>query len=303
MLAAGLFDVFAIPLAWFYSITNHYILSITAMALIVMLITAPLVLKSTKGMLEMQRLAPEMKRLQNEHRGDRQKLNEEMMKLYQEHKVNPLASCFPLLLQMPVFIVMFKVLHGLTRSVTCTAGSTLEACKGIAAGVKVFNPEYVSTSTELYRSLVGKNEMLSWGLDLSKTPINMMNESFGKGVIYALIVVVLGALYFIQQKMVAARAAAAPNMSETQQKIMQYLPVVFAVFLIFYLTGLVIYYMAQAIFRIALQAYITRRFYRGEESLGRQAQAAGDRAREIAKKDGKETGGGLFAQAKREMAA
>ena len=302
MLASGLFDVFATPLAWFYSITNDYILSITAMALIVMLITAPLVLKSTKGMLEMQKLAPEMKRLQNEHRGDRQKLNEEMMKLYQDHKVNPLASCFPLLLQMPVFIIMFKVLHGLTRSATCVQGTTLEACKGIATGAKVFNPEYVSSSSKLYQSLLGKNEMLAWGLDLSKTPIHMIGESFGKGLIYALIVVVLGALYFLQQKMVAARAAAAPNMSETQQKIMQYLPVVFAVFLVFYLTGLVIYYMAQAIFRIALQAYITRRFYRGEDSLGRQAQAAGDRAREIAKKDGN-GGGGLFAQAKREMSA
>jgi YidC/Oxa1 family membrane protein insertase len=303
MFAAGLFDVFATPLAWFYGITNDYILSITAMALIVMLITAPLVLKSTKGMLEMQKLAPQMKRLQNEHRGDRQKLNEEMMKLYQEHKVNPLASCFPLLLQMPVFIIMFKVLHGLTRSVTCTAENTaLDACRGVAAGAKVFNPDYVSTSSELFKSLKGKTEMLAWGLDLSKTPLHMMSESFGKGLIYALIVVVLGALYFIQQKMVAARAAAAPNMSETQQKIMQYLPVVFAVFLVFYLTGLVIYYMAQAIFRIALQAYITRRFYRGEHSLGRQAQAAGDQAREIAKKDGN-GGGGLFAQAKREMSA
>ena len=85
-----------------------------------MLITAPLVLKSTKGMLEMQKLQPEMKKLQNQYRGDRQKLNEEMMKLYQEHKVNPLASCFPLLLQMPVFIIMFRVLHGLTTTVTCT---------------------------------------------------------------------------------------------------------------------------------------------------------------------------------------
>jgi YidC/Oxa1 family membrane protein insertase len=80
---------------------------------------------------------------------------------------------------------------------------------------------------------------------------------------------------------------------------MQYLPVVFAVFLVFYLTGLVIYYMAQAIFRIGLQYYITHRFYKGEHSLGRQAQAAGERAREIAKKDG--GGGGLFAQAKRQM--
>ena len=65
-------------------------------------------------MLEMQRLAPEMRKLQQQHRNDRQKLNEEMMKLYQEHKVNPMASCLPLLAQMPVFIIMFRVLHGLT---------------------------------------------------------------------------------------------------------------------------------------------------------------------------------------------
>jgi YidC/Oxa1 family membrane protein insertase len=57
--------------------------------------------------------------------------------------------------------------------------------------------------------------------------------------------------------------------------------------------------MAQAIFRIGLQYYITHRFYKGEHSLGRQAQAAGERAREIAKKDG--GGGGLFAQAKRQL--
>ena len=59
--------------------------------------------------------------------------------------------------------------------------------------------------------------------------------------------------------------------------------------------------MAQAIFRIGLQYYITHRFYKGEHSLGQQAQAAGERAREIAKKDG--GGGGLFAQAKRELNA
>ncbi|MEO5898914.1 MAG: hypothetical protein ABIR68_02140, partial [Ilumatobacteraceae bacterium] len=127
---------------------------------------------------------------------------------------------------------------------------------------------------------------------------------FGKGLIYALLVVALGALYFLQQKMVAARATVAPTMSPTQQKLMQYLPVVFAFFLFFYLTGLVIYYMAQAIFRIALQAYITRKFYRGEHSLGRLAIAAGNEAREISKQDkGAGGGGGMFAQAKRDLAA
>ena len=282
---AGLFEPPAALLAWFYSFTHNYIIAISMIALVIMIITAPLVLKSTKGMLEMQKLQPEMRKLQQEHRGDRQKLNEEMMKLYQQHKVNPMASCFPLLLQMPVFIIMYRVLRGLSHG-------------GEATG---FTPQYISTSSKLYQSLVGKHEMLAWGLDLAKRPSQVITQSFGKGIVYALIVVALGVLYYVQQKMVAARAQVAPNMSETQAKLMQYLPVVFAVFLVFYLTGLVIYYMAQAIFRIGLQYYITHRFYKGEHSLGRQAQAAGERAREIAKKDG--GGGGPVRPGQAELSA
>ena len=284
MIALDLFKYPAALLAWFYSFTHNYIIAISMIALVVMLITAPLVLKSTKGMLEMQKLQPEMKKLQNEYRNDRQKLNEEMMKLYQEHKVNPLASCLPLLLQMPVFIIMFKVLHGVTD-------------KG-ADGT--FSPKFVSKSSELYQSLVGKKEMLSFGLDLSERPYHVIADSFGKGLVYALLVVALGALYYIQQRMVASRAAVSPSVSPTQQKLMQYLPVVFAVFLVFYLTALVIYYMAQAVFRIGLNYYITHRFYKHEDSLGRQAQRAGEHAREIAKAEG--GAGGFFAQAKRDLA-
>jgi YidC/Oxa1 family membrane protein insertase len=125
----------------YYSFTHNYALAIGLVALTVMILVTPLTLKSTKGMLEMQRLQPEMKRLQAQHRGDRMKLNEEMMKLYQEHKVNPLASCLPLLLQMPVFFIMYRVLHGLSN-----LGSD-----------GTFNPSYISKTTELYKSLDNKN--------------------------------------------------------------------------------------------------------------------------------------------------
>ena len=132
--------------------------------------------------------------------------------------------------------------------------------------------------------------MLSWGLDLAKRPSQVLTDSFGTGLLHALMVVALrGAVLPAAEDGCRSCVRLAPNMSETQAKMMQYLPVVFACFLVFYLTGLVIYYMAQAIFRIGLQYYITHRFYKGEHSLGRQAQAAGERAREIAKKDG---GGG-----------
>src|ERR671910_3286851 len=114
MIAVGLFEIPAGLLSWFYGLTHNYALAIALIAVVVMVITAPLTLKSTKGMLEMQRLAPEMRRLQAQYRNDRQKLNEEMMKLYQEHKVNPMASCLPLVAQMPVFIIMFRILTGMT---------------------------------------------------------------------------------------------------------------------------------------------------------------------------------------------
>jgi YidC/Oxa1 family membrane protein insertase len=298
--------VFEIPaslLAWLYSLVSNYAIAIALIAVVVMVIITPLTLKSTKGMLEMQRLAPDMRRLQQQYRNDRQKLNEEMMKLYQEHKVNPMSSCLPLLAQMPVFIIMFRVLHGLTYK---PSGASNVIANGVLAAANQqthdslgFVPRYISHDTDLYQSLFGKFEMKSFGIDLAISPAEALSRGFTTGLIYAVLVVVLGGLYFLQQRMVAARAAVSPTMSPRQQKLMQYLPVAFAFFQIFFLTGLVIYYAAQAVLRIGQQAYITRRFYGHEEALGRQAQRAGEQARELAKEDG--GGGGIFAQARRDL--
>ena len=259
------------PFAWlidtFYGWTHNYAIAIALVALAIMIIIAPLTMKSTKGMLEMQRLQPEMKKLQNQYKSDRQQLNQEMMKLYQEHKVNPLASCLPLMAQMPVFIIMFRVLHGLTRM--GTDGT--------------FNPDYISKSSDLFKALDGSKEMLSFGLDLHLSPSEAMQADFVSGLPYAFLIIALGGLFFIQQRMVASRTAS-PTMSAGQAKVMQYLPVAFALFQVFLPTALVVYYMVQAIFRILQQGYITRRFY-GEDGLGKQAQAASAKAREIGKND------------------
>ena len=308
-----MFEIPAWLLAWFYGLTSSYAGSIALIAVVVMLIITPLTLKSTKGMLEMQRLSPEMRKLQQQYRNDRQKLNEEMMKLYQEHKVNPLASCLPLLAQMPVFIIMFRVLHGLTYK---PVGEAVPIGKAIYAGAGQtppqelgFVPRYIAHSSDLYISLFGKFEMKSLGLDLAKSPIQALGDNFATGLVYALLVVLLAVLYFVQQRMVAARAAVSPTMSPQQQKLMQYLPVAFAVFQVFFVTGLIVYYMAQAVLRIGQQAYITRRFYGHDEALGRQAQRAGNEARELAKTDpgngdgDKKGGGGFFASLRQQTTA
>jgi YidC/Oxa1 family membrane protein insertase len=204
--------------------------------------------------------------------------------------------------QMPVFIVMFRILHGMTYEPTggnrVVAEAVLRAggAEGEAIG---FLPRYLSTGSALYQSLVRQDHMTAFGLDLSVAPAEMLGSNFGRGLVYAALVAFLGLLYFFQQRMVAARAAVSPTMSPAQQKLMQYLPVAFAVFQVFFLLGLVVYYIVQSILRILQQFYITKRFYGHDESLGRQAQAASERARELAKQDG---GGGPLAQARRGVA-
>ena len=298
-----MFEIPASLLSWFFGFTNSYIISIALMAIIVMAITTPLTLKSTKGMLEMQRIAPEMRRLQNEYRNDRTKLNEEMMKLYQEHKVNPMASCLPLVAQMPVFIVMFRVLRGLTYQprgqAEAIADATFRAI-GIADPTPGFIPRYLSHDSAIYQDLYDKLKIPELGLDLGQSPFEAITNNPGTGIVYALLVVLLGGLYFGQQRMVAARAAVSPTMSPTQQKLMQYLPVAFAVFQIFFLTALVFYYIFQTLLRILQQYYITKKFYGDDESLGRQAQRASEMAREDAKKNG-DSGGGMLSQMKKEL--
>jgi YidC/Oxa1 family membrane protein insertase len=259
------------PFAWlidtFYGWTHNYVFAISLVALAIMILIAPLTMKSTKGMLEMQRLQPEMKRLQQQYKGDRQMLNQEMMKLYSDHKVNPLASCLPLLAQMPVFIIMFQVLTGLTRM----------------GKDGTFDPDYISKTSDLYRALDPESKMMSFGLDLHLSPSEAMQDGLVFGIPYALLIIALGGLFFVQQRMVASRTSS-PTMSPTQAKVMQYLPVAFAVFQVFLPTALVVYYMVQAVFRILQQAYITRRFY-GEDGLGKLAQEASAKARELGKDD------------------
>src|ERR671917_1668377 len=95
----GFFELFSTALAGFYALIPSYGLAIILLTIAVRVVLLPLSIKQVRSMREMQRIQPEIKRLQAKYKGDRQKLNEETMKLYKEHGVNPLAGCLPLLAQ------------------------------------------------------------------------------------------------------------------------------------------------------------------------------------------------------------
>nr|MDQ3725721.1 YidC/Oxa1 family membrane protein insertase [Actinomycetota bacterium] len=86
-------------------------MSIIALTFVTRAVLLPLTYKQLKGMRALQALQPQIKELQEKYKNDRQRMQQEMMRIYKENKVNPLASCFPLLAQIPVFITLFFLLR------------------------------------------------------------------------------------------------------------------------------------------------------------------------------------------------
>src|ERR671921_1759396 len=115
-----LIDAFEGVLLFFHdSVGLGWGTSIIALTIVVRAALLPLTLKQFKSMQALAQHQPEMKRLQEKYKGDRERLNQEMMKFYRENKVNPFASCLPMLAQLPVFLALFYMLRTDLRRDIC----------------------------------------------------------------------------------------------------------------------------------------------------------------------------------------
>jgi len=119
--AGALLQTLGYALSFLYELIPVYGAAIVLLTIAVRLLLLPLTIKQTRSMQAMGRLQPKVKELQRKHKGDRQKLNEEMMKLYREHGANPLGGCLPLLLQLPVFFALYAVLRAATPEIAVPA--------------------------------------------------------------------------------------------------------------------------------------------------------------------------------------
>jgi YidC/Oxa1 family membrane protein insertase len=112
----AIIDVLINILAYFYSWTGNYGLSLILLTLLIKLVTWPLTQKQLESTKKMQALEPERKKLQERFKNDKEKMNQALMELWKENKVNPAAGCVPLLIQFPVLIGMFQMLRDPVRS-------------------------------------------------------------------------------------------------------------------------------------------------------------------------------------------
>jgi YidC/Oxa1 family membrane protein insertase len=267
----ALLDGLGAVLAFFYEYVPNYGVAIILLTLSIRVLLLPLAFKQIHSMSAMQALQPKVKELQRKYKGNRQRLNEEMMKLYREHGVNPLSGCLPLLAQIPVLIALFAVLQfplGLTHIPHNDADPVI----GVDNGDSQL---YVDLVTERDPQFLGMNLLCSAAqsgqtvnIDASKVPDLGQNPTLdcGSGIpvripYYVLALLMVGTTFFQQRQM----QRMSPGGSQQQQTLTRIMPLLFGVWGFFFPAGLVLYWTTTNGVQIAQQQYmLTRRRRAGE---------------------------------------
>jgi YidC/Oxa1 family membrane protein insertase len=206
-------------------------LSIIFLTFVIRLIILPLTFRQVRSMQALQRLQPEIKKLQARYKDDKQRLNQEMMKFYQEHKVNPLSSCLPVLLQLPFFLSLFYMLRHDLRVDIC--GDALKA-----AGKSV-------TSTPC-----GSNALAG----VHGEGFLFIHDITDKATGAALIVLIV---LYVGSQLVSGLITTF-TADRSQRIMMLALPFVFVTFIINFQAGLIVYWVTTNFWTIGQQLFIKR---------------------------------------------
>jgi YidC/Oxa1 family membrane protein insertase len=253
-------------LAFFYSVIASYGVAIALLTVTVRIFLIPLTTKQVKSQQAMQRIQPELKRLQAKYKNDRQKLNEEMMKFYKENKVNPLAGCLPILLQAPLFIVLYRLILDLSDD---------------------GGPKHVPTDSKLYTSLVESGgEMVSWGFDLARAASSV--SGFGNAFPYYLLIAITVATGYFQQRQMTSRMPK-DGMNQQMQMVAKIFPVIIGFVSLSVPAGVVVYFIVSNLWQIGQQA-VTFKLY-PPVHLAAGADKGGDTKASKAKGDTPKGGG------------
>ena len=218
----GWTNVIAKPLLYalrfFYKYLKNYGLAIILLTILIKIIFWPLTHKSYKSMKEMQKLQPLMAKIREKYKNNREQMNKELMGLYKTYKVNPMSGCLPMIIQMPVFFALYRIL---------------------------------GSSTELRHA-----PFFLWINDLSAPDrlfnfpfqIPFMSPPYG----IPILTLLMGASMFLQQKMTPTPG------DPSQAKVMMFLPIFFTVLFINFPSGLVLYWLTNNIISIGQQYRIRK---------------------------------------------
>jgi len=213
-------------------------LAIVGLVILIRIILIPLFVKQIKSQRALTALQPHMKEIQKKYKDDRQKQSEEMMKLYKEHKTNPLASCFPILAQAPIFFALFTVLNGIGKNPPVKHGVLTQDDVVSAANATFFGAPISQTFL---------------GTDITVVKI-----------VTVILIAFMSLTTFTTQRQLMLKGMpkmdSSNNMMLQQQKIMLYaFPVIFAISGVNFPIGVLIYWSTTNLWTWGQQYYVIKR--------------------------------------------
>lgn len=218
----GFFDAISKPclivLNAIYKVIPNYGISIILLTLLVKIVFWPLGTKSAKSMDQMKRIQPLMKEIREKYKNDKQRMNQEVMNLYKTYKVNPLSGCLPILVQIPIFFGLYRMLF---------------------SAIELRHAPFMMW----IQDLSAPDRLLDFSF-----AIPFMKEPYG----IPLLTIIMGASMFLQQKMTPAAGDPA------QAKMMMFMPIFITVIFINLPAGLVLYMLVNNIFSMGQQFYVSR---------------------------------------------
>ncbi|MEV0253301.1 membrane protein insertase YidC [Streptomyces sp. NPDC050732] len=264
---ASLFSFITTPVSWvivqFHSVYGKLFgpdtgwawgLSIVSLVILIRICLIPLFVKQIKATRAMQTLQPEMKKIQERYKSDKQRQSEEMMKLYKESGTNPLSSCLPILAQSPFFFALYHVLNGIAtgKEIGVIDGPLLES----ARKAHIFGAPLAA------KFMDSADKVASLGATLTDVRV-----------VTALMIVLMSASQFFTQRQLMTKnvdtTVKTPFMQ--QQKMLMYVfPIMFAIFGINFPVGVLVYWLTTNVWTMGQQMFVIRR----NPTPGSKAQAA-----------------------------
>ena len=222
-------------------------LSIVLLTMTVRILLFPIFVKQIKSQRRMQEIAPKVKELQAKHKGDRETLNTELMKLYKDHGTNPVSGCLPLILQIPVFIALFRVMNEFKPH----SDGTFLPKFGLSSHLIEEGAKAKVFGAPISASFMSSSGLLH----------QLGGDATTVKIVSVVMIVVMGASQFWTQRQLMARAGAPvdPQQAQIQKTMLYVLPVFFAVAGVNFPVGVLLYWLTTNIWSMGQQRWVIAR--------------------------------------------
>ena len=220
----GMFDILAKPCLWIMNFLHdnfiqNYGIAIIILTMLIKIVLWPLGTKSYKSMGEMKKIQPLMAEIREKYKNDKKKMNQEVMLLYKTYKVNPVGGCLPMIVQLPVFFALYRMLY---EAIELRHAPFFLWINDLSAPDRLFN--------------------FGFSIPFMEPPSGI-----------PVLTIIMGASMLLQQKM------SPPMGDPMQAKMMMFMPIIFTVIFINFSSGLVLYWLINNLLSMAQQHYITKK--------------------------------------------